>query len=239
MHIKRKKVAPGLTLPKTSKERPRRPLQLWERKYGMMIVDSPVSMSVADQELAASRLATEHARKDNKEAPEVKITYRQLKRLRARADFQEYVETVAKRGIEGARAIFATDMTTYAELHRWAADEAKKAGDYKAVPAITAPAIERFWPKKEDKPVNQAIVINMTPGQWKSFKEPNDGYLGAEELPVEDAEIVEDEGPTPELPASLTQRDEPTPRNESGEIEVPIQPLLGKRLNITPDMRHD
>ncbi len=152
-------------IPKPSERRPRWPLQRWQYLLANWLLAEPTTPTRAQQEEAATRLANE---KRDPTAKPVQVTYRQIRGLKARPDWQEYLRLVQKGGIEAARTMFVSDLPTYMDLHMWAAEHAKEVGDHRAMAQLTTPAIDRVVPKHEGALSilhHQQIIINLSPKQ--------------------------------------------------------------------------
>lgn len=86
--------------------------------------------------------------------------------------------------IKKARAKYSKDMPRYAEIHKEAMEMAFEAEDYKAIPAFTTPAIDRFYPKREDVAAKTEISISLTTARQDMMNE---------EIPEVDFEVVKEE----------------------------------------------
>ncbi len=80
--------------------------------------------------------------------------------LEERKDFRRYFEDLCKGPLERARAKFQAKFPKYVQAHEDALDMAIEAGDYKAVPAFTIPALDRVSPKKSE--TGAAVQFNVT-----------------------------------------------------------------------------
>lgn len=151
--------------PEHPERRVRWPLQRWQLLFANWLLAEPTTPTREQQEEAATRLANE---KRYPETSAVRITYRQIRGLKTRPDWQEYVKRVQKGGVEAARAMFVNDLPLYMELHRWAAEHAKAVGDHRAMAQLTTPAVDRVVPKHEGALSilhQQQIIINLSPKQ--------------------------------------------------------------------------
>jgi hypothetical protein len=161
---------------------PTKRLPIWALKFAAWRIACPYTPNRQEQELVATRLANEGI--DRTSQREVKIGYAQIKRLRTDARWQEYVRVLEDGGIMAARQLFVDDLPAYVALHRWGAEEARKAGDYKTMPAFTVPALDRAVPKRtEGLPATQ-IAIVLAPERIAGLRREAEPVVSVEVLPV-------------------------------------------------------
>ena len=75
------------------------------------------------------------------------------------------------------------------EVHGGGAEQAKAAGDYKAMPAFTVPALDRAMPRKQDAAAQTQIAIVLSPQQLSGFTDYSVPEVKTEllEAPLDDA----------------------------------------------------
>ena len=156
-----------------------RPLSRFELAFGAWYANKTGRVSVAEQETAATAL------NDG-----VKVGYKKLKKLKCFEPFKRYVAHLRESATFEAREQFRSDLPAYISGHRWALDSAISAGDHRAIHAITTPAIERVWPRKESATVATQINIQLSAKQQAILESIDDD---CEILP---AERIDNDTPT-------------------------------------------
>src|SRR5207249_7807574 len=102
--------------PEATAPKPRYKLRPWQVKFAAYLADAD-SPSIAAQEQVAAQLAGK------------RVSYGQLKYLRARQDFRDLLGTLAQGGIEAARELFINDLPTYRALHLLGAQKSAERAD--------------------------------------------------------------------------------------------------------------
>lgn len=118
------------------------------------------------------------------ELAEKSVGYTYILNLRKLKAFEDYYRDMLAGHMKRAKAKFSKDMPRYAEIHKEAMEMAFAAEDYKAVPAFTVPALDRFYPKREDVAAKTEISISLTTARQDMIDE---------EIPEVDFEVVEEE----------------------------------------------
>lgn len=228
-----------IKLPKAEpSERKRRPMQSWNYRFGQWLVEQAFPPSRKEQVEAATKLANAKLAEG---ATPVVLNYSTIARLKRREDWQEFVKTLEKRGMEAARAIFLKDAALYAESGTWALETAVAKEDYKAVAGMVLPVWDRAVPKKDERAAQAPqIIINLGGAFARMVVDAPPQEVEVIELPaLRDAELVED-NETPAVADYMRPARIESPKNEDGEVIIPVQGLVGaKRLSITPGMRRD
>lgn len=118
------------------------------------------------------------------ELAEKSVGYTYILNLRKLQGFEDYYRDMLASHLKRARAKFAKDMPRYAEIHKEAMEMAFEAEDYKAVTAFTIPAIDRFYPKKEEVGAKAEINITLTTARQDMIEE---------EIPEVEFEVIEED----------------------------------------------
>lgn len=166
-------------------------LSPWEKKFCEWLVEKfPSSVKKTDSAKACSALAGRE------------VTVKELNTLRQRRAFRRYYTSLVaqnKERMDEARVIMNEGLPKAAQLHVRAIDEMLEAKDkdgkplpvdLRAVPAITAPFLERVWPKKtESTTVATKITINLSADQLRGLNSPASivEAVDAEVISIEDA----------------------------------------------------
>lgn len=142
-------------------------LSPWEKKFCEWLVEKyPSSVKKTDSAKACSALAGRE------------VTVKELNTLRQRRAFRRYYQSLVaenKEKLEEARVIMNEGMPKAAQLHVRGIEQMLTDAkvDIRAVPAMTAPFLERVWPKKTESETRSTIVtINITATQKASLDIP-------------------------------------------------------------------
>src|SRR2546426_12360450 len=91
-----------------------------------------------------------------------RLSRNSFRQLLLRADFQAAVTRYVDDQVQATRDQFKDMLPKIATNIEWSIDEARRAGDYKTMPAVVEPVLARTIPKKDEKEVGQAqIIINL------------------------------------------------------------------------------
>lgn len=149
-------------------------LSPWEKKFCEWMVEKyPSAVKKTDSAKACSAYAGRE------------ITIKELNTLRQRRAYRRYYQSLVaqnKEKMDEARVIMNEGLPKAAQLHVRAIDEMLGAKDkdgkqlpvdLRAVPAITAPFLERVWPKKTESETRSTIVtINITANRQAQLDTP-------------------------------------------------------------------
>ena len=98
--------------------------------------------------------------------------------------FRAYFQIFQDRGVRAARARVEEVSLEAVNTLTWAMRKAKREDDYKAVPNIVGPIMERAMPRRDTIGMNQAqVTVVLTTQQLQDLDQPK---------PMLDVEIVED-----------------------------------------------
>lgn len=149
-------------------------LSPWEKKFCEWMVEKyPSSVKKTDSAKACSAYAGRE------------VTIKELNTLRQRRAYRRYYTSLVaqnKEKLDEARVIMNEGLPKAAQLHVRAIDEMLTAKDkdgkllavdIRAVPAITAPFLERVWPKKTESEHRELVItVNLTGNQVAGLNEP-------------------------------------------------------------------
>jgi len=125
-------------------------LQNWHRAlaaWDLQQVARPTKAELADKASSLARFP---------------ISVHDIRLLEARTDYKEMHQRLQEDATAHARALVESHYVDYATTHREALDWASDKKDYKAIPALTNPILDRIVPKREDHgPQAPLITINI------------------------------------------------------------------------------
>lgn len=97
-------------------------------------------------------------------------TPQRLVNLKRRREFQEYYTNLRAEEIDRARAMLIKRMPDAVDSHFKALAMAMAKEDYRAVPALTTPVLDRVMPKKAEITPVTAVKIELTPAQQQNLQ---------------------------------------------------------------------
>src|SRR5256712_1191426 len=113
-----------------------------------------------------------------------RLSRNSFRKLTARPDFQAAVTRYVDDQVQATRDQFKDMLPKIATNIEWSIDEARKAGDYKTMPAVVEPVLARTIPKKDEKEaVAPQIVVNLRGHFAKLYAESEMQEAEVEELP--------------------------------------------------------
>src|SRR2546428_4790749 len=113
-----------------------------------------------------------------------RLSRQSFRRLLLRTDFQAAVTRYVDDQVQATRDQFKDMLPKIATNIEWSIDEARKAGDYKTMPAVVEPVLARTIPKKDEKEVaTPQIVVNLGGHFAKLYAESEMQEAEVEELP--------------------------------------------------------
>ena len=134
-------------------------LRPWMKSFAIWLMTQPVKPSKQDMMDRASMLA--HG----------KVSGTMVLALRRRIDFKEFCQEVSADSVRMAKEQYEAVLPDMAAGTKIALDLAIQSRDPKAIMAVVQPAVDRFWPKKDEQAVGQAqqVVVQVNTGQAKSM----------------------------------------------------------------------
>lgn len=166
-------------------------LQGMHFKLAQRIAQDPRQLTKAEKVALLAEIA---------QIPEEQISYRYLKALEDRADFQEALTRFRRSEVELTRGLVESMLPDAAAVRSAALREMRRRldaepelADLRLVPALTDPLLERAWPRKTDATV-AAVAVNITlsPRQVELLDHPQ--YIVDAEIvdPTSDGEAAHD-----------------------------------------------
>src|SRR3989441_12139598 len=114
-----------------------------------------------------------------------RLSRNSFRKLTLRADFQAAVTRYVDDQVQATRDQFKDMLPKIATNIEWSIDEARKAGDYKTMPAVVEPVLSRTIPKKEEKEVQTpTVVIKLGGTLTREYLEADVQNVEVEELPL-------------------------------------------------------
>ena len=100
-------------------------------------------------------------------------TEAQRQELYASGAFRTYYLAIKEQGLRAMRFRTVEVAAKSVEMIDWGLDEAKKKGDYRAIPGLASPVMERAWPRREDMAqAAPTVIIQITQAQHAQLEAP-------------------------------------------------------------------
>jgi hypothetical protein len=135
-------------------------LRPWMKAFAIWLLTRKVKPSADEMAEHATHLA------------HLKVSKSMVKHLRSRVDFHEYCEEVSADQVKLAKEMYAAALPNMIQGNLDALEIALKNRDVKGIVAVTQPALDRAYPKRDEQmgAVAQQIVVQVnTPGAVKSM----------------------------------------------------------------------
>jgi hypothetical protein len=130
----------------------------WMCHFAHWLVNQPKRPKVTEQRVKAQTLAG------------YPLNSHAMNALKARPDFQAYVEKISESALAEAKAMFENDYPRYVALHKESAEELFKREEFKAVADFTKPALERIAPRRDDTLQPTVVTVNISAKQLEGIE---------------------------------------------------------------------